>query len=273
MTLPLIRLTDSELMSGTLDPTTRLLARQIFASKGVLAIENAFPPKFIGSLKDKLMSDYARDLVHQESDETLNVGDKRSGETLKVGDKRIMVSVEISGVFNTPQLYANPFVFPLMQDSLGEECILGSFVAIAALPGAGDQHIHRDHPLLFNEERIDTLMPAYAINVIVPLVEINQRYGTTRIWPGSHRVWRQDEAEQLPSEDLVSQVGSCILLDFRLLHRGMGNYSQQVRPILCLDYHRSWFKDCVSFQKLKELRVPDWEHKNIPEALQRLFPS
>jgi ectoine hydroxylase-related dioxygenase (phytanoyl-CoA dioxygenase family) len=98
-----------------------------------------------------------------------------------VGDKRILVPVEVSGLFNTPHLYANPFVFPLAQDILGEECILGSFGAVAALPGAEDQHTHRDHPFLFQEEAIDTAMPAYAVTVIVPLVDVNEHHGTTRV--------------------------------------------------------------------------------------------
>ena len=242
MTLPLIRLSDDELALSTLDPATRLLARQVFASKGVLAIENAFAPAFIASLKTAFMADYSRHLVDRETD-----------ETLKVGEKRFMVPVEFTGALNTPQLYANPFVFTLVQDTLGPECILGSFGAIAALPDAEDQHIHRDHPFLFNEAVIDTLMPAYAVNVIVPLVDINEYQGATRVWPGSHRVWPEDEARQLPCEDPVAQVGSCILMDYRLLHRGTANRSEQVRSILYLVYHRPWFKDYVNFLKVREL--------------------
>jgi hypothetical protein len=39
--VPFIRLSDNELSSGTLDPATRLLAKQVFTNKGVVAIENA----------------------------------------------------------------------------------------------------------------------------------------------------------------------------------------------------------------------------------------
>jgi ectoine hydroxylase-related dioxygenase (phytanoyl-CoA dioxygenase family) len=233
--LPLIRLSDHETASSTLDPVTRLLARQVFASKGVLVIEHAFAPQFVVSLKNAFLTDYGRHLVDRETD-----------ETLKLGDKRIMMPVKISGVFNTPQLYANPFVFPLVQDTLGANCIVGSFGAIAALPGAEEQHVHRDHPFLFQDEAIDTAIPAYAINVIVPLVDMDERHGTTRVWPGSHRVWPEDEARQLPSEDPVAPVGSCMIMDYRLLHRGTANRSRHVRPILYVAYHRPWFKDYYS---------------------------
>ena len=260
MTLPIIRLSEDELTASALDPATRLLARQVFASKGVLVIENAFAPEFIVSLQNAFVTDNARHLVDRETD-----------ETLKVGDKRITVPVEIAGKFNTPQLYANPFVFPLVQDMLGAECILGSFGAVTALPRAEDQHVHRDHPYLFHDEVIDTLLPAYAINVVVPLVNINEYQGTTRVWPGSHRVWSNDEARQLRSEDPVAQIGSCILMDYRLLHGGTANHSEQARPILYLVYHRPWFKDYVNFVKVRELLVSVEEHVNIPEAFQKWF--
>ena len=212
---------------------TRLLACQVFASKGVLAIENAFAPEFIASLRRAFVAEYAQHLVDRETD-----------ETSKVGDKRILVPVEIAGAFNTPLLYANPFVFPLIQDTLGEKYILGSFGAVTALPRADDQPIHRDHPFLFQQQAIDTLMPAYAVNVFVPLVDVNEYHGTTRVWPGSHLIWADDdEVRQLPSEDLVAQVGSCMLYDYRLVHQGTANRSEQMRSILYLTYDRPWFRD------------------------------
>jgi ectoine hydroxylase-related dioxygenase (phytanoyl-CoA dioxygenase family) len=262
MTLPLIRLSDIELTSSTLHPATRLLAQQVFASKGVLVIENAFAPELIKSLRNAFVSDYARHLIDRETD-----------ESLRVGDKRILVPVKVTGAFNTPQLYANPFVFPLVQDLLGAECVLGSFGAITALPGAEDQRIHRDHPFLFHEEVIDTLMPVYAVTAIVPLVDVDEYRGTTRVWPGSHRVWQEGEAAELSSEDPVARVGSCILMDYRLLHGGTANRSEQVRPILYIVYHRSWFKDYVNILKVKELCASAKEFANIPQGYQRWFTA
>jgi ectoine hydroxylase-related dioxygenase (phytanoyl-CoA dioxygenase family) len=260
MTLPLIRLSDEELASSVLDPATCLLASQVLASKGVLAIENAFASEFVSSLKDAFVNGNFKHLVDRDTDETLTVG-----------DKRILMPVEIAGGFNTPHLYANPFVFPIVQNALGAQCILGSFGAVTALPGAENQHVHRDHPFLFDKEAIDMLVPAYAVTVVVPLVDINEFQGTTRVWPGSHRVWSDDEARKLPSEDPVAQVGSCLLMDYRLLHGGTVNRSKQMRPILYLTYHRPWFKDYVNFVKVKELVVPAHEYGNIPKVYQRWF--
>jgi ectoine hydroxylase-related dioxygenase (phytanoyl-CoA dioxygenase family) len=260
MPLPFIRLSENELTEGTLDPATRLLVRQAFNNAGVVIIENVFAPEYIVSLRNAFASCYARHLMDRESD-----------ETLKVGDKRIMVPVEVAEQFNAPQLYANPLLFPLMQDMLGQECVLGSLGAVTALPGAEDQHIHRDHPFLFQEEAIDTLMPAYAVNVIIPLIAVDEHHGTTRVWPGSHRIWPPDEAKQLPSEDPVVPLGSCILMDYRLLHGGTANRSQEMRPILYVIYHRPWFKDYVNFAKVRELRISAEEYSNIPATYQKWF--
>lgn len=158
----------------------------------------------------------------------------------------------------------------LVQDILGAECILGSFGAVTALPNAEAQHVHRDHPFLFHDAGIDELVPAYATNAVVPLVNINDHYGTTRVWPGSHRV-ASDEARELPSEDTVAPVGSCILMDYRLLHGGTVNHSEQMRPILYLIYHRPWFKDYVNFSKVRELVVAAHEYEKIPELYRRWF--
>jgi ectoine hydroxylase-related dioxygenase (phytanoyl-CoA dioxygenase family) len=260
--LPSIRLSVDEITSRSLDPATRLLAKQAFESKGVIAIENAFAPDFIASLRRAFIRDYGGHLADRETD-----------ETLKVGDKRILVPVQVAKPFSSPQLYANPFVLPLVQDVLGEECVLGSFGAITALPGAKDQHVHRDHPFLFNDEAIDTMVPAYAVNVIVPLVALDERHGTTRLWPGSHRIWLESKARQLPSEDPVARVGSCILIDYRLLHGGTANRSEQMRPILYVIYHRPWFKDYVNFLKVRELRLSAKERSNIPAAYQKWFAT
>jgi ectoine hydroxylase-related dioxygenase (phytanoyl-CoA dioxygenase family) len=262
MMAPVIRLADDELSSNTINLTTRLLARQLLANKGVIVIQNAFPSEFILSLKKQFMTAYVKHLTDRETD-----------ETLKVGDKRILVPVEIAGAFNTSKLYANPFVLPLVQDALGAECVLGSFGAVTALPGAEDQHVHRDHPFLFNEEAIDIVVPAYAVNVIVPLVDINEYQGTTRLWPGSHHVWRWDEATKLPFEDITVQVGSCVLMDYRLLHGGTVNRSEQMRPILYIIYHRPWFKDYVNFSMVTELAVSAEEYENIPDAYKSWFRS
>ena len=102
-------------------------------------------------------------------------------------------------------------------------------------------------------------------------VDLNERNGTTRVWPGSHRVWTDEKAKQLPSRDIIAPIGSCILMDYRLLHGGTANRSERLRPILYLIYHRPWFKDYVNFLKVLEISVPTGEIDSIPEAYRKWF--
>ena len=108
--------------------------------------------------------------------------------------------------FNTPLLYANPLVFPIIQQILGRDCILGGFGAVFSLPGAPNQNVHRDFPGLFDRS-VDILIPSFAINLIVPLVELNDLNGTTRVWTGSHIASERAE-ESVDCEESDCQAAS-----------------------------------------------------------------
>ena len=50
------------------------------------------------------------------------------------------------------------------------------------------QEIHRDHGHLFaSDSDIGPSLPVYAVNVAVPLVDVDLATGPTGVWPGSHR--------------------------------------------------------------------------------------
>ncbi len=258
--IPAIQLSDDEIASGSLRADTFLVAKQIFHNKGVLMIENAFNAQFIKSLAD---------LVSEDSAHLLD--DYNNSEALVVGHKRLMLTLELKGALNSASLYANPLLMTLIQELLGPNFILGSLGGVISLPGAEDQHFHRDHPFLFRQESIDIAMPSFAINVLIPLIGLNENYGTTRIWPGSHRLFAAEEALALPSYDPIAQPGSCLLLDYRLVHGGTANVSPVARPLLYAVYHRPWFKDFVNFRKFAALRISAEEFANVPEDYREWF--
>ncbi|MCP4304356.1 MAG: phytanoyl-CoA dioxygenase [bacterium] len=257
---PMIRLSEAELTTGELDPTTYLLASQAFSSQGCLLVENALSTEFVACLRERFVNRYEHRLLEAD-------------ETVEVGDQRIMTSLELAGPFSSPTLYANPLILPLVQGALGSDCILGSLGAVAALPGADDQHIHRDHPFLFEDEAIDTAALPFAVNVLIPLIDLNELHGRTRVWPGSHRIWSQEAALREPYADPVAPVGSCMLMDYRLVHSGTTNRSSTTRPILYVIYHRPWFHDYVNFQRVKPLRISADEYSKVPTEYKHWFGS
>lgn len=203
--------------------------------------------------------------------------DREFPDALNVGAKRTQVTVAIQGPFNSPRLYANDFFLPVLKLVLGEQLILGSFGAVVSLPGAPDQHTHRDHPNIYEfteteatEPWVDIVLPPYALNVIVPLVPLNATNGTTRLWLGSHLV-PKSRTGQMPSVDPLADLGDCVLVDYRLLHAGTANCSATPRPILYNMYCRPWFRDSRNYRKQRPIRISREEYIRIPEELRYLF--
>ena len=87
---------------------------------------------------------------------------------------------------------------------------------------------------------------------------------------GSHVVDIDQETEY---QDPIVPLGSCLLMDYRLLHGGMANRSSQVRPILYNVYCRPWFHDDLNFRRQSALKLTDKEYRRVPKALQYLFAS
>lgn len=178
--------------------------------------------------------------------------DERS---LRVGGDRFMTPMSVEGSLNDEEIYAPHDLMDVMARLLGDDFVLSCVTCVTALPQAPAQHRHRDHPGLFVSP-IDHLCPSFAINVLIPLVPLTEHTGTTRMWPGTHRVNQapldvDDDAGVSPFVPL----GSAILMDYRVVHEGTPNHSDSPRPILCLAYSRSWFVDTRNFGRLKPVDI------------------
>lgn len=188
-------------------------------------------------------------------------------EGIRIHNKRYIVTVPLKGPFNQPELYANPILLGLMRELLGPDCILSSVGAVISLPGALEQHIHSDYEPLFREQpHLNEMLPPYAITVGVPLVDIDLLNGPTKIWAGSHRTSDKKLVDSYPRHLLYGPMGSCYFWDYRTLHAGGSNHSDEMRPLLYMAYTRRWFKDFLNPDKL----IIDEEA--IPEEYRSLFP-
>jgi ectoine hydroxylase-related dioxygenase (phytanoyl-CoA dioxygenase family) len=229
-------------------------------------------------LKSVLGQDYVAEL-HRAFVDTYRsyFEDREFPDALVVGTKRIQVTVAIQGPFNSPQLYANDCILPVLKLVLGEQLIVGSFGAVVSLAGAPNQHRHRDHPNIYEtgeteatEPWVDIVLPPYALNAIVPLVPLNPTNGTTHLWPGSHLV-PKSKGEQLPGVDPVVDIGDCLLVDYRTLHAGKANLSANPRPILYNMYCRPWFRDSRNYRLQRPIQISRDEYFRIPEEFRALF--
>jgi ectoine hydroxylase-related dioxygenase (phytanoyl-CoA dioxygenase family) len=257
--IPAIRVSASEQHDGVMGKLRRRLAVKLFREYGTLLIENAFSDHLVEQMHQEYLDRYQRYFA-----------DQRHGDALTVGDKRFMVTVDVDGPFNSPQVYANPHVKPIISDILGENMIMGGFVSVCSLPGAEPMRVHKDHPALFPESDNPDGLPSCAVTAIVPMLGFNAVSGTTRVVKRSHQCSSKKAAE-MEYQDPTAPRGSCLLMDYRLTHQGRGNQSDKVRPILTMIYHRPWFRDIVNYGKQEPLLMSDQAFQQVPEEHRPLF--
>lgn len=257
--MPILRFEASDRAAGLVRPEMAALGARLFETYGTLQIDNAFAPETIARLHDAFMARYTS--YFREADHP---------DALYLGDKRYMLTVDLEDPFSDPAVMGAPMVLPIIHHLLGDNCVLGAYTAVISLPGSKNQGLHKDHPALFPDTQWHHTLPSFAIQIIIPLVPLNEHTGTTRFYKGSHRV-PTDEVRALASQDPVVPLGSCLLNDYRCAHRGLGNQSQEVRPILTLIFNRRWFRDFKNYVQQPPIRMSGAIYKQLPEDLQSLF--
>lgn len=244
----------------TQPPADKLqLATSLFRKHGTLVIENLFSQERIQKIQKLVMEEY--DQYFEEKDHE---------DALRIGDKRYMITLEVKGSMNSPSIYAPPMLTALLEDMLGEEFNIGGINAAVSLPGAEDQRLHKDHPALFPDQGRDFHSPPFAVSMLIPLIEMTPEMGPTRVVKGSHML-SSEKAKDQPHQTPVPPLGSCLLMDYRLTHRGMANRSQSVRPLLCIIFHRPWFKDFINYTKQDAIKITRQEYNRVPKKLKHLF--
>jgi tetratricopeptide (TPR) repeat protein len=250
--IPILRYEPAETAAGIVPPEKLALGAKLFDTYGAVQIENAFPVEMIVRLQEEFMQRYSP---------YFRVDDHP--DALRLGDKRYMLTVDIDAPFDDPGLIGAPLVLPIVRKLLGDDCVLGAFTAVISLPGSSDQRLHKDHPALFPDTQWHFGLPCFAAQIIIPLVPLDEFTGTTRFYKGTHRV-PTERAEELGAQDPMVPLGSCLLNDYRCAHRGLGNRSQVVRPILTLIYNRPWFRDFKNYGKQPPLRLNDAAFARMP---------
>jgi ectoine hydroxylase-related dioxygenase (phytanoyl-CoA dioxygenase family) len=253
----MLRITPSEteFNAGELRNETLASASRSFRLNGALIIEDIVENAIIAEARRALAISYPQYLDGSEQE-----------HAARVGGKRLMVTITLEPPFDDPQLFANPYLLPLLNAELDEAFVIGAYGVVVSLPSAPKQHCHYDGGILFPRSGFDSLLPAAAITVGIPLIEMNQTHGTTALWLGSHR-----DANRVANDEAVEPVvreGSCMLWDFRLFHAGTANLAGVPRPLLYLTYCRPWFLDHLNFNTKKNAKQkPLHVNKNVLSGL------
>lgn len=264
---PTITLSSEEFEKDKINSETLKEGFDLYIKNGCLLVKNVFSSKYIKELhkfNNEAYGDYFQDIKFDDA--------------LKVGDKCTMITIDIKGLFNSPKLYANQLIFPLLEVLLSKKLILGFFGSVTSLPNASDQHVHRDNPHIFDQpdvyeggEKVLPFLPPYGITVSIPLIPLNEINGTTRMFLGSHLVTLREIRRNCEYIDPVADTGDCLFMDWRLMHGGTANKSSEPRPIIYLEYFRHWYRDVVNFNKQKRIQISAEEYAKIPQVHQHLF--
>jgi hypothetical protein len=239
-------------------------ATHAYGRFGCVALRHVYAPASIEAIREQLLIGFVDD-----------GSDRQRAGALRVGHRRYMLSPALDGPLHDPAMYANQALLAVLHRLLGEQLILGSIGAVLALPGALDQHTHLDHPPLTSDGSA-WAGPAYAITVIIPLVPLGApaTNGTTQVWPGSHLLPTKQQLDLRDTSTAVEfsgELGDCLLVDYRLVHRGTANRSPNSRPVLYLVYYRHWFRDRVNYRKLPRIAMSEEAAERLPARWRGLF--
>jgi Phytanoyl-CoA dioxygenase (PhyH) len=269
MGIPIVAVTGAERASGALGRDTRMAAYKALHEEGVVVLRGVFGPEAIDALYGEFAARYG---TLDETGMQAMSEQPPPNPIQKVGDGRYDIAVRMTGAFGRPGLFGNPILLDLLMPLLGGHIMrLGSMNLVASFPGAEMQHIHRDNPHLFEDfPHMGPALPLYAVNVSIPLIDIDKHIGPTAIWPGSHR---SPTTQMSPAamQTIPFQRGDCILMDYRTMHAGLPNVSDIVRPILYLVYGREWFFDDGNHRHRVPLDMPLEDLLALPQELGSLM--
>jgi ectoine hydroxylase-related dioxygenase (phytanoyl-CoA dioxygenase family) len=233
-----------------------------FRRHGVVAIRDAMPKAVV----DAVLEDFkTRHDVHMAP------GQKKLYRRFQTDPLRAQVPVAIDGPVADPAFFAPPSALALVRELLGDDVVVGEMGVVITHPGAGPQEAHRDSQFLFGGVDIDAAMPPFAMNLLVPLIDVTAEAGTTEYWPGSHRILDEATATAAVPTRLALDAGSVTLHDMRVVHRGGAKAAGPVRPLVYISFHRKWHQETYGYEQKPQLLVSPSMLQRLPEAYRPLF--
>lgn len=155
-----------------------------------------------------------------------------------------------------------PLVEQLVEEALGAGWICTSLIASISLKGGVPQALHQDQGIAPNSSH------PFAVNLLVPITDIDERTGGTLLIPGSHRVLTDAArtgnpvGKLPPAINLDAEAGTIVMIDGRLLHGTGINHTDDPRIVM------------LNGMQAGHLRQQEnWMLSVRPEVLRRATPK
>ncbi|MHB1207996.1 MAG: phytanoyl-CoA dioxygenase family protein [Rhodospirillaceae bacterium] len=260
-----VNVSPEERAIGQLSQPTAAVAYSAMNRLGFVVLRGAFSVAAVEDMRREYEAQYgAYDLAGMQE-----LAGKPS-PVIEVGKARFEIIMKLAGAFDT-RAFANPLLLRFLMPLMGTSMRLSSVSAVTAYPGADQQRMHRDSSQLFPDYSVGPNLPTYAINVAVPLIDVDAAVGPTGVWPGTHRF---NDDKRPPPESILTVPflrGDAVLIDYRTLHSGLPNISNTVRPILYLVYARQWFFDDANHEQRSPLDMSLEAFQALPDDMKPLL--
>ncbi len=243
----IVSVSPGEAASQIFAPATESAAHAAFMTHGCVLLRGAFQRGTVEAMHHEFVRQFGTIDLPRMREMAAKPGPNR---LIQVGDSRYDIALRMTGALGRPEAVANGLLVQFLRPLLGKHMLLNSLTAVISHPSAQKQRVHRDYPHLFEYAQN---MPVHAVNVVLPLIDVDLETGPTGVWLGSH-LWESNDAP--PETMMVSALerGDCMLMDYRLLHAGLPNRTGFGRPMLYLVYARPWFFD--QHNHVRTSRIP-----------------
>ena len=141
--------------------------------------------------------------------------------------------------------WEHPLVTKIMREVLVRDFTTYQGVILSDGHNEG-QYWHRDVRPLQNRRSCGkemVLLDDFLFTILIPcMVDVTPENGPTEFYSGSHRQ-STDEFDDSSIEQVCAPLGSALLFNGKLYHRGMPNTSGVDRPVIYQMYHKKWYND------------------------------
>ena len=236
-----VNITSAELQSGQISAEHLKTATNALREDGYVILKDIIETAHLDLLRTKMLEDVAPILAREDAPFNFVSG-----------------NVQQDPPPFPPYLFrdvlVNEMVIAVTKEILGRGMKNAFYSGNTNLPGSSEQPVHTDSGNLW--ANLDHPHPAYAFVVNIPVVSMDEVNGSPEIWPGTHldkTIHIHMESIKIPQELLDQRrlicpplqpkvyLGSVLIRDIRLWHRGMKNHSDQPRPMIALIHHPYWW--------------------------------
>lgn len=264
----IVSVSPEERAAGALLQATAANANALFRRHGCLILRGAFDEILVDEMRAEFDAQFGG---LDDAAMAARAAEPAPNPVFHVGDKRYDIAPRLKGALLKPEVLANPLLCRFLPMLLSNTMRLSGLTMVVSYPGAALQHVHRDHGHLYADPTIAPTLPPYAVNVAVPLIDVDLATGPTGVWPGSHLRPEGTAPPGQPVSAVALRRGDCLMVDYRTLHTGLPNTGTAMRPIAYLVYTRTWFFDEVNHTQRLPLDMAVEDFEALPESVKPLL--